>query len=248
MKGIKVFQRFLKRNSSTILTCAGAVGVVGTTILAIKATPKAMRLLEAAEEEKGSELTKLEIVNVAGPVYIPSVATGLATIGCIFGANILNHKQQAALVSAYGLLDQCYKEYRDKVSDVFGEDAAAHVREEIVKEKYENAEISRPSSDKCLFYEEHYGRYFERSMLEVTDAEYRMNEMFAEDGVVSLNEFFDLLGLDEVNGSDLIGWESDSMIEFYGHAWIKFEHQLVTMDDGLECYIIDTPVKPYSIL
>ena len=47
------YQLFLRRNSSTILTCAGGVGVVATAVLTAKATPKAMRLLEEARNEKG---------------------------------------------------------------------------------------------------------------------------------------------------------------------------------------------------
>ena len=47
----------LKRNSPTILTVIAAVGVVGTTVAAIKATPKAMKLLEKASDEKNDELT-----------------------------------------------------------------------------------------------------------------------------------------------------------------------------------------------
>lgn len=248
MKGIHTLQRFIKRNSSTILTCVGAAGVIGTAVLAVMATPKALDLIEEAKEEKGEKLTKLEIVNVAGPAYIPSVAVGLATITCIFGANVLNRKQQAALISAYGLLDRSYKEYRSKVKEMLGEDTDQMIRESVVKDKYDKDDISLEDSNKCLFYEEHYGKYFERTMTEVLDAEMQVNKCFVENGVVSLNEFLEFLGLDEVDGGDLIGWESDYMIEFYGHTWINFEHQLVQLDDGLECYIIDTPVKPYSIL
>ena len=39
----------------------------------VKATPKALSLLEQAKEEKGEELTKLETVKIAGPAYIPSI-------------------------------------------------------------------------------------------------------------------------------------------------------------------------------
>ena len=50
MKGlIPKAQLFLKRNSSTILTCVGSVGVVATVVTAVKATPKAMALIEDAK-------------------------------------------------------------------------------------------------------------------------------------------------------------------------------------------------------
>ena len=45
-------QRFLSKNSATILTCVGAAGVIATTVTAVKATPKAIKLLEKAKEEK----------------------------------------------------------------------------------------------------------------------------------------------------------------------------------------------------
>ena len=44
---------FLKRNSSTILTVVGATGVIATSVMAVKATPKALTMIEKAKEEKG---------------------------------------------------------------------------------------------------------------------------------------------------------------------------------------------------
>ena len=88
-------RRFLKRNASTILTAVGGAGVVATSIMAVKATPKALILLHEAKEEKGDELTLSETIKVAGPVYIPAIITGAATLSCIFGANALNKRQQA---------------------------------------------------------------------------------------------------------------------------------------------------------
>ena len=105
---------FIKRNTPTLLTCLGAAGVVATAVLAVKETPKALNLLENSEKEKGEELTRLEKVKIASPIYIPSVITGMATIACIFGSNIISKSQQATLMSAYALLDNAYKEYRKK--------------------------------------------------------------------------------------------------------------------------------------
>ena len=36
----------LKRGSPTILTCVGAVGFVATVVMAVRATPKAVKLIE----------------------------------------------------------------------------------------------------------------------------------------------------------------------------------------------------------
>ena len=163
-------KNFIKRNGSTILTCVGAVGVVATAVTAVRATPKVIRLLEDIEEEKGEELTKLEVVKIAGPHYIPSILIGAGTLACIFGANVLNKRHQAALMSAYALLDNSYKEYKGKVKEVYGEEADLKVRTEVAKDKYVESDLDYAER---LFYDEYSGRYFNSTMENVIQAEKR---------------------------------------------------------------------------
>ena len=142
---------FLKRHSSTILTMIGAIGVVATAVIAVKDTPKALRILDEAEQEKGEELTVKEKIGTAGPVYIPAIAVGVSTIACIFGANTLNKRNQAALMSAYALLDRSYKDYKRKVSDIYGEDANKKIIEEVAKEELEPRDDTDDSNVVTIF-------------------------------------------------------------------------------------------------
>lgn len=128
---------FLKKHSSTILTCLGAVGVVATAVTAVKETPKAIKLLEEAEQDKGEELTKIEKAKTVASVYIPSVIIGAATISCIFGSNYINKRTQAAMISAYALLGQSYNEYKRKVDEIYGEGANEKVIGELAKDNLE---------------------------------------------------------------------------------------------------------------
>lgn len=95
----------LKKASPTILTCLGAIGVVVTAVLAVKATPKAMEMVKADSRKNHdgdpNAATKVEVIKSCWKCYIPAVVTGTATITCIFGANVLNRRQQASLTSAY---------------------------------------------------------------------------------------------------------------------------------------------------
>lgn len=240
-KVITYSKHFLKKNASTILTCVGSAGVVTTSVMAVKATPKAIRLLESAKEEKGEELTRLEKVQIAGPVYIPSIITGTATIACIFGANILNKHKQAAIMSAYALLDNSYKEYKDKVKELYGEDADKRVREELVKDKYENTGVE---DGKRLFYDEYSERYFEATTETVLKAEYELNRILSQDSGVFLNEFYDLLGIDTVDYGDYMGWSSFELVETYWYHWVEFEHTKTILADDLECTIITMLTEP----
>ena len=232
---------FLKRNGSTILTCMGAAGAIGTTVMAVKATPKALEAIKQAEEEKGEKLTKLETINVAGPVYIPTVLTATATVVCIFGANALNSRKQAALMSAYALLDNSYKEYKDKVKELYGEEADTNVRAELAKDKYNGQQVNE---DKRLFYDEYSERYFESTIEKVLLAEYNLNRMISIEYGVYLNEFYELLGIDTVPYGDYMGWSTYELIDCQWNSWVEFSHKKVIMDDGLECTIISIDTDP----
>ena len=228
---------FLHRNSSTILTCVGAVGTVATTVMAVKATPKALMLLEEAEREKGEDLTNFEIVKVAAPSYIPAALVGVSTLACIFGANALNKRQQAALMSAYAMLDNSYKEYKKKVEEVHGEGANAQIREELVKEKYVESDL--PADDEQeLFYDMYSDRYFHSTKVKVQTAEYYLNRNLAMRDYATVNDFYEYLGLEGIEGGDDIGWSPGAMLDMYWQNWIDFHHQYVELEDGLECYII----------
>lgn len=155
---------------STLLTCVGAIGVVATSIMAVKATPKAIKLLEASEEEKGEKLTKLETVKIAAPAYIPAVVVGVSTIACIFGANILTKNSQASLASAYALLDRSYKEYRNKVNALYGEEADDTVRTEVANDYYEEYDeliVDEEDDDVKLFFDYNTLQMFQAPMSKV---------------------------------------------------------------------------------
>ena len=243
-------QAFIKRNVPTILSCLGVAGVVATTVTAVKATPKALSLIEDAEEKKGEQLSKWEKVNVVGPVYIPSVITGIATVACILGANVISKCQQATLMSAYALLDNSYKEYRKKTDELYGEKAEKHIREEVAKDKY-TGDGKILDDNKELFFDFYSGRYFESTKEAVMWAQYETNRALFTNYAVSLNEYYDFLGLEERPEYDLVGWSCGKMEEIYCHPWIEFDHEETIIDDeseyneGLKCTIIYMPLEPF---
>lgn len=234
---------FISRNASTILTGLGGVGVIATTVMAVTATPKALQLIEEAKEEKGDDLSKLEVVRIAAPVYIPTVLIGASTIACIFGANVLNKRKQASLASAYALLDSTFKEYRGKFIQLYGEDADLHLRTEVAKDKYTGDKVSE-DNDKQLFYDEFSGRYFESTMANVIKAEYEINRIIEQECGAFLNEFYELLGIPTVDYGDYVGWSSWALTDMYWDSWLPFTHEKFTLDDGLECTIITMDREP----
>lgn len=234
---------FVRRNAPTILTSLGGAGVIATAVMAAKAAPKALQHLEAAEKAKGEKLTKLETVKAAGVVYIPTILMGATTIACIFGANILNKRQQAALMSAYALLDNSYKEYKTKVTELYGEDADHEVKSEIAKDKYENLDIQKEDG-KELFFDAFSGHYFHSTPAAVKEAEYQLNRDLVMRDYATLNEFYDYLDIPRIPSGDELGWSSGMNFDYYWQIWIDFGHRKVTMDDGTECTIITMFSEP----
>lgn len=219
--------------------------MVVTTVTAVKATPKAMLLLEKAKEEKGEELTKLETVKIAGPVYIPSLVLGASTLACIFGANILSQRGQASLMSAYALVDSSYKDYKKKVDELYGEEAGAQVRAGIAKDKYEDQPIPPVGDGKRLYYDFYSERYFEATPYEVQRAEYEVNRSLMMDDCAYLNEWYTNLGIEPLDHGYDFGWSTCANMDAYWQTWVDFHHEKVVMDDGLECIIISFMQDPF---
>lgn len=245
-------RHFWHRNAATILTCLGGAGVVVTSVMAVKATPKALEKIEEAKQEKGEDLSKWEKVKIAGPKYIPTVVIGAATIACVFGADILNKKQQANLASAYALLNESYKQYQNKVKEIYGEDAHQEIMNAIAAEKAENVGINAPGfvrnerlyvDDQCgetrIFYDEFGDRFFEATLEQVISAEYHLNRNYVLRGFSVLNEFYDFLGLEPTDFGNDLGWIANDD----GKYWVEFNHKEITVR-GVKCIIIEMPYAP----
>ena len=196
---------YLRKASPTILSGLGAAGVIVTSVLAVRATPKALRKIRADSKTNHDgdpeAYSKLEAVKSAWVCYIPAAISGTATIFCIFGANVLSKRQQAALTSAYALLNDSYNNYKDKLKELYGD--------------------------------------FESSINRVIQAEYHLNRDFVISGYLPANHFYQLLGLEPLEGGDTVGWSIDT-----GIYWIDFNHSKVTLDDGLEVLVIDMDWVP----
>lgn len=245
---------FLKKNSATILTVAAAAGVITTSVLSAKAAIKASRVLAHKEEEKGEKLTFEETISAVWTIYIPPVVAGMSTIACVFGANILNQRQQASLASAYALIDNSYKEYKAKLKELYGEEAHNNIVDAIAAEKCDEVHISaggltsaytqeiESDAEPRLFYDEYSGRYFETTIEKVLLAEYHLNRNYILRGFARLNEFYEFLGLEPTDYGETVGW--DICGEIY---WIDFNHRKAFIgddNDGFECYIIEMPYYP----
>lgn len=246
---------FIRKHISTVLCVIATAGIAATAVLTAKATPKAMKLIEEAKKEK-EELSKAETVIAAAPAYIPAIVSGVMTAACIFGANALSIKQQASLMSAYGILHANYGKYTGKVKELFGIKTHHDILDAIAVEKAdENVYNYAPDAFGCgstslgtdcieeekrLFYDAYSDRYFEATMGRVLEAEYHLNRNYALGADVTINDFYLFLGIDKIDGGDDVGWSGYS-----GEiGWIDFDNYLSKLKDGKECMVISLVFEP----
>lgn len=237
-------RQFVSKRSPEILTGIGIAGMISTTVLAVKATPKAMELIEMKKKEEWADkLSPVEIVKVAWKPYIPAIVTCVASTTCLIGASSVNAKRNAALATAYKLSETALSEYREKVIETIGEKKERAVRDKVAEERVKKNPVSKnevivTGNGKTLCFDPISGRYFMSSIEMIKRAENTLNKQMLHDitGYVSLNDFYDEIGLDHTSVGDDLGWNTNQLID------IEFSSQL--NDNGEPSVVLDYLVAP----
>ena len=249
------------KHSPEILMGIGITGMVMTTVMAVRATPKALMLIETEkrklnyellEEAKKSgsdvcnQITRLEaidLVKVTWKCYIPAGITGIVSIACLIGASSVNARRNAALATAYTLSETTLRDYQKKVIETIGEKKEQTVRDAVAKEHIErdpveNKEVIFSGRGNTLCYDSISGRYFRSDMDAIKKAENELDARLRNEMYISLNEFYYEIGLEplRVIGDDL-GWNIDS-----GYLDLGFSSQIAT--DGTPCLVIEYNPAP----
>lgn len=240
----------LTRNGhiATILTFIGAFGVVVTAVQAVKSSKSAGDAKTQVQSEKGEEpLTITESVMAQAPAYAPAIISGATTIACMFVANVLNKKQQAALISAYTALESQFLVYRKSINKLCGAGTDSFLQEALQRQK--QAEEDEPPWDRVItFYIQDMSKpqFFERTTEEVMQAVYHLNRNFILRGYATFNEFLSFLHLDPVEDGN-VGWDTYDGEVYYGYRWIDVNRRWVKTEDGLRVCCIDLPFGPHTI-
>lgn len=211
----------IKANTPEILTALGVTGVITTAYLTNKAAVAAHEVIieheklnppPADPKERLKERTKL-----VWKLYIPATTSGVITIGCIIGATRSGGRKTAAAVTAYSVTERAFHEYRERVADEIGKGKEQKIRDEIAQDAVNANPITREvvvaGTGHVLCYEMHTGRYLQSTMETLKKAENKVNSIAIRERYVTLDEFYDLVGLDHTSVSDKIGWTSDKIME-----------------------------------
>jgi hypothetical protein len=217
----KSVQASVSKHSPEILTGIGIAGMVTTTVLAVRATPKALKLIEEMKKEEGTdELKPIDTIKATWKCYIPAAVTGVTSVACLIGASRVSLRRNAALATAYKLSETALTEYREQVVETIGEKKEQTVRDKVNQKQLDKNPVSRnevfiTGDGDTLFLDPLSKRYFSSDIDRVRKAENTLNKQMLHDicGTVSLNEFYDELGLDRTDIGDEMGWSTEHLID-----------------------------------
>lgn len=240
----KSIKGVLERHAPEILTGIGVAGMVTATILAVKATPKAYLLVNDRKDELEVEkLPVTELVKTTWKCYIPAVVTCGASIACLVGASSVNFKRNAALATAYKLSEAALSEYKDAVIETIGEKKEQSVRDKVAEERLKKNPVSKSEvivtgNGTTLCYDPVGNSYFKSSIQQIESAKNKLNARMLSENYVSLNDFYDELGIGPTKLGDDLGWDiyKDGLID------IAFSSRLA--EDGTPCLVMDYSVAP----
>lgn len=227
------------KHSPEILMGIGIAGMITTTVMAVKATPKAITLLEdgALDEKK-----PVDVIKITWKCYIPAIITGAISVTCLIGASSVNLRRNAALATAYTLSESTLREYQKKMVETIGEKKEQAVRDAVAKERIEKSPVEKTevfitAKGNNLCFDTVSGRYFKSDIEKLKQTINELNRQMMNDMYISLNDFYYEIGLDPIKIGADIGWNIDD-----GYIDLRFSSQLAS--DGTPCLVIDYGVAP----
>ena len=269
----------MQHRAPDALVLAGIGGMIAATVIAVKATTgdaclqvmgdkydslmhinrrRKLSQTEGAEEfgqyseeqaKKDTVAVHVEAIKGYAKVYWPAATTmGISIAAILYGFKIIKGRN-VALMAAYKIVDQAFKDYRGRVKDELGEEMDQHFYQgtEMRQVGTKVVENEDGTSKKVKVYEQTlngetvsmYGRVYgpESSQYSRTNPAMNwltikkkldwVNDLLRARGHVFLNEVYDELGFERTKEGAIVGWvfnqdNGDDYIDF-GPWWQSLE-------------------------
>ena len=245
------------KHSPEILMGLGIAGVITSTVLACRSTLKVQEILDYKEEnmnnikevlaegredytEEDARKDKTIIMTTTAirimKLYIPSVIIGAGSIACLLESHNVMRNRNAGLAAALAATTESFKQYRERVTEKYGDEVDKEMRYGIKKEKKEKdgkktkEEIVVGCDEKEL---SGYARYFNENNINWSDDPQfnlmflRQNQNWANDKLISqgylyLNDVYEALGFPKSKAGQIVGWVYDPNNNEHGDNYVDF--------------------------
>lgn len=222
-----------QKNAPTLLFGAGVIGMIGSTVLACRATMKVEAVLDEhkmnldatkspdypeGERKKDVALIYTRSIIGIGREYAPAIVLGAASIGMLTKSHNILQQRNAALTAAYVAVDEAFKRYRGRVQEKYGEEQDrdflySSEEVELLDERGRLKTVKRVDPDAPSMYARFYDQYStnwdknpEYNLAFLRAQQNWVNDLLKSRGHVFLNEVYSELGLPHTKAGAAVGW------------------------------------------
>lgn len=249
-KGSVLFKRagfFLQQNSPTIFAGVAIAGVVGTTVMTVRATTKAHAIIEEAKcvnPDNPDEIIEpdlKETIVLTWKCYIPVVLAGGITIGAIVAGHSIQARRNAILAGLLTTSQQALEDYQKKAEEIVGHSKAEKIKEGVIEDKLmkhpiDKSTVIETGHGRSLCFDPWSGRYFWSDYDQIHRTVSDFNLRLVHEYRLCLNEFYEMLNLDSTECGEEVGFTTDIPLN------INPKSKLAS--DGTPCLVIDYSPKP----
>lgn len=224
------------KHSPALLFGVGVAGVIGSTVLACRATLKlsdvfdeAQNNLEIAnsiideeytENDRKKDVTLIYVQSAVkvGTLYAPSLLLGAASISALTASHTILTRRNVALTAAYAAIERSFNDYRDRVIAKYGEDQDREFRYETEQVEIEDSKGKKKQVTRAApGAESMYARFFdplstswnkepEYNLLFLRAQQNYANDLLKSRGHLFLNEVYNMLGIPHSQAGAVVGW------------------------------------------
>ena len=262
---IEKAMKFTEEHQREIMLGGAIAGTVVTAVMSFKAGLKADKILEEQRakmdaieigkpDKNGVEIKTdeelaiakkditIETVKRMAPIVAPPALAATGTIISVVAGYKVASAQIATLSALYSMVEKGRTEYQDKLTELLGEKKATAVTDAVNQDKVnenppKHDTIISTGRGSVLCYDDYSGRYFysdpESIRKVVNDINLELNDVM----FVSLNEFYDGLGLENIKLGDDLGFAIED-----GHLKVSWSATLTK--DNVPCLVLNYDVSP----
>lgn len=240
-KLLRNVRRLADDNAPVILTGMAVAGACVSAYLAAKGGFKAHEELvfrpqvpdvDFDGEVRDRDLNAQEKFLATYKFYIPAVATLAGTSACMIMATKIGLDRTAAMAGALVVSERTYDQYKEKVKETLGENKHTKIDDAVAQDQVAAAHLAPIvlSEGEQYCFDRWSGRFFKSSMEKIKQSLNEFNEQFLKEDYMSLSDFYNWMGLDEIQQSDDIGWKrEDGILELDITSVLKDNHACIAI-------------------
>ena len=244
------------KRSPELLAGTGIACFIGSTVSAVMATPKAVKLLEEEKTKftpvdgnpEDTVLPLKQKVKTVWKVYLPSACMSVGGICFVTASVSTSNSRYLALSTSYELLKDAAYTYRDKVIETIGVNKDKKIREQIAQEKIDkdespNKTVVIAGQGNTLFRDSLTGQYFRYDINKFKNKAIELANMELAHNYAGVPEWLNELGLDIPDTMLGMGWSAPDQgkvvtVDFTACVAHKFNDE--------PCLVIDYDPMPVS--